>query len=202
MQDAMPAWRTPPNLLTYSRMALTPVIALAVLRGDAKAALSLVALAAFTDGIDGFLARRFGWETTLGAYLDPIADKLLLVTLYVVFAATDILPMWLVSVVILRDLWILSMVAYAWFATTVRDFPPRWSGKASTAVQLLLAGTVLIQNAFPGHIAPAIVAVLVFLVTCLAGISGVDYTIVAIRRYTAWRARQVPGAIHTQSGQS
>lgn len=202
MQDAMPAWRTPPNLLTYSRMALTPVIALAVLRGDAKAALSLVALAAFTDGVDGFLARRFGWETTLGAYLDPIADKLLLVTLYVVFAATDILPMWLVSVVILRDLWILSMVTYAWFATTVRDFPPRWSGKASTAVQLLLAGAALIQNAFPEYIAPAIMAVLVFLVTCLAGISGVDYSIVAIRRYTAWRERQVAGSIHKHSKQS
>lgn len=195
MNTALTGWLLPPNLITYARMATTPFIAWAVLSGQGKLAFFLVLAAGLSDGLDGFLARRYRWQSTVGAYLDPVADKLLLVTLYLVFAAVDLLPVWLVSLVFLRDLWILTMAAYAWFATDIRDFPPRWAGKMSTAAQLLLAGAILLRGAFPFLLPQAVVDLLVLAVTLLAGISGVDYTMLAIRRFAAWRrARGETGA--------
>lgn len=187
MKVATPDWLLPPNLITYARMALTPLVGYAILTQHGIAALLLVAVAGFSDGLDGFLARHFGWRSKLGAYLDPLADKLLLLTLYVAFAGVGLVPIWLVSLIFLRDLWILSMVGYAWFATTIRDFPPRWTGKASTVAQLSLAGVLLFEAAFPGRLPTAIADILVLAVTFLACASGVDYTVVALRRYAAWR---------------
>ncbi len=186
MKVATPDWLLPPNLITYARMALTPLVAFAILTQHGIAALLLVAVAGFSDGLDGFLARHFGWRSKLGAYLDPLADKLLLLTLYVAFAGVGLVPIWLVSLIFLRDLWILSMVGYAWFATTIRDFPPRWTGKASTVAQLSLAGVLLFEAAFPGRLPTAIADTLVLAVTFLACASGVDYTVLALRRYAAW----------------
>ncbi|MDZ7638815.1 MAG: CDP-alcohol phosphatidyltransferase family protein [Bryobacterales bacterium] len=192
MKAAAPEWLLPPNLLTYARVALTPAVAWAIVHNHGIAALLLVAVAGFSDAFDGFLARRFGWQSALGAYLDPLADKLLLVTLYVAFATIGLVPVWLVSLMFLRDLWILSMVAYAWFATPIRDFPPRWTGKASTAAQLALAGVLLFTVAFPAVLPHGIADLLMLAVTFLACASGVDYTVMAIRRYAAWRRN--PGA--------
>lgn len=186
MKVATPDWLLPPNLITYARMALTPLVAYAILTQHGIVALLLVAVAGFSDGLDGFLARHFGWRSKLGAYLDPLADKLLLLTLYVAFAGVGLVPIWLVSLIFLRDLWILSMVGYAWFATTIRDFPPRWTGKASTVAQLSLAGVLLFEAAFPGRLPTAIADTLVLAVTFLACASGVDYTVLALRRYAAW----------------
>ncbi len=188
MKASIPDWRLPPNLITYARIAATPLVALAILGNRGILALVLVALAGFSDGLDGFLARHYGWQSTLGAYLDPIADKLLLLTLYAAFAAVDLVPIWLMGLIFLRDLWILSMVSYAWFATTIRDFPPRWTGKGSTFAQLALAGILLFEAAFPGALPVVIADILVLIVTFLACASGVDYTVIALRRYAAWRA--------------
>jgi cardiolipin synthase len=188
MKVATPDWLLPPNLITYARLALTPLVGYAILTQHGIAALLLVAVAGFSDGLDGFLARHFGWRSKLGAYLDPLADKLLLLTLYVAFAGVGLVPIWLVSLIFLRDLWILSMVGYAWFATTIRDFPPRWTGKASTVAQLSLAGVLLFEAAFPGKLSIAIADTLVLAVTFLACASGVDYTVLALRRYAAWRS--------------
>ena len=187
MNKAIPDWRLPPNLITYARIAMTPLVAFAILCNQGIVALLLVALAGFSDGLDGFLARHFGWQSTLGAYLDPVADKLLLLTLYGAFATVDLVPIWLVGLIFLRDVWILSMVGYAWLATTIRDFPPRWTGKVSTAAQLALAGVLLFEAAFPGRLPVSIADILVLAVTFLACASGVDYTVVALRRYAAWR---------------
>lgn len=188
MRAATPDWLLPPNLITYARMVLTPLAACAILRNHGVIALLLVSVAAMSDGLDGFLARHFGWRTKLGAYLDPLADKLLILTLYVAFGGVDLAPVWLVSLIFLRDLWILSMVSYAWFATPIRDFPPRWAGKASTVAQLALAATLLLEAAFPGATPDSLAGVLVLAVTFLTCASGVDYTVVALRRYAAWRA--------------
>lgn len=187
MNTALSGWLLPPNLITYARLGMTPFVAAAILAGQGQLAFFLVLVAGLSDGLDGFLARRFGWQSTVGAYLDPIADKLLIVTLYIAFAWVERLPVWLVSLVFLRDLWILTMVGYAWFATRIRDYPPRWAGKASTAAQLALAGAVLWHGAFPWLLPQIIVDLLVLAVTILAAISGVDYTLVAIRRFSAWR---------------
>lgn len=187
MKAGTPDWLLPPNLITYVRIALTPLAAMAIFRNHGVAAFLLVAVAALSDGLDGFLARHFSWRSKLGAYLDPLADKLLILTLYVAFAGVGLAPVWLVSLIFLRDLWILSMVSYAWFATPIRDFPPRWAGKVSTVAQLALATALLLEAAFPGEIPDSIQGILVLATTFLTCASGVDYTVVAMRRYAALR---------------
>src|SRR5688572_33215575 len=93
---------SPPNLLTCVRIAMTPWIVVALVQGDCRKALWLSCIAGFTDAADGFLARRFGWSTRLGAYLDPIADKFLLTSLYVCFGIAGIVPGWIVWLVVGR----------------------------------------------------------------------------------------------------
>src|SRR5688572_6357044 len=121
-----------PNLLTCVRMALTPWIFYAIVAGSARQALLLCVIAGATDGIDGLIARRYGWVTRSGAYLDPIADKLLLTSVYVAFGIAGAVPVWLVGVVVGRDALILGMVGLGFLFTRVRDFPPSIWGKIST----------------------------------------------------------------------
>ena len=183
----MSAWLSPPNLLTYLRIVLTPVVAIAILQGRHRSALALVVFAGLTDGADGFLARHFAWQTRIGGYLDPIADKLMLVVVYGALTAAGYAPVWLFLLILLRDVWILAMVGFAWRATPIRDFPPRIAGKLSTAAQIALAATLLIRNAFSGLVPGTLVNLFSFLVVAMAIASGVDYTLVALRRYRAWR---------------
>src|SRR4051794_18322824 len=105
--------RTIPNLITGCRIALTPLIVLAIVAGDCRRALILAAVAGASDGLDGFLARQFNWKSRAGAYLDPIADKLLLTALYLSFGYSKMIPAGLVWLVVGRDVFILTMVACA-----------------------------------------------------------------------------------------
>ncbi|MEJ7607129.1 MAG: CDP-alcohol phosphatidyltransferase family protein [Bryobacteraceae bacterium] len=125
-----------PNLLTCSRILLTPYLAYLILFGHCRSALVWSCIAGATDGIDGYVARRLGIASRLGAYLDPIADKFLLTTLYVCFGIGRLAPWWLVWLVIGRDALILSMTAWAMLTTSYRDFPPTFWGKFSTAIQI------------------------------------------------------------------
>src|SRR5512141_3270526 len=104
----MRAWLTLPNLFTLARLVLAPVILWAVLQHRALAALSLFAVAAATDLIDGWLARHFGAATSTGAFLDPIADKLLMTAVYLALALEGSVPWWLAGVIFGRDLLILA----------------------------------------------------------------------------------------------
>src|SRR6266567_2100905 len=97
----------PANLFTFSRLVFAPFIAHAILHGRPLAAFVLLIIAGFTDVIDGGLARHFGWSTAAGAYLDPIADKVLLSTVYISLAFHGGVPWWFVAVVFGRDLLIL-----------------------------------------------------------------------------------------------
>src|ERR1022692_3868208 len=127
----MRTWLTLPNLFTLARLLLAPVIVCAILNRRAFAALAIFAVAAATDVIDGYLARQFGAATAAGAFLDPIADKLLLTGVY--------LALGLVGVIFGRDLLILAASAVALLATKLRAFPPSIWGKASTFLQILTA---------------------------------------------------------------
>src|SRR5579883_2909018 len=102
-------------------------------------ALALFAAAAVTDALDGALARRFGWTSTAGAYLDPIADKALLSGLYLTLAVTGDIPWWLVGLIFGRDLLILAAAGLALLFTRLRAFPPSLWGKVSTIFQVLTA---------------------------------------------------------------
>ncbi len=132
-----------PNLFTALRLLLTPVVALAILDGKYGRALIVFFLAGLTDIVDGALARRFGQATKTGAYFDPIADKILLVVIYLALGATDAIPWWMVFVVFGRDLLILGMAAYGFLFTKIRKFPPSVWGKISTFFQISAAMVVM-----------------------------------------------------------
>jgi cardiolipin synthase len=97
-----------PNLITAARMLLIPWIALALFEARYAEAAALFTVAALSDGVDGFLARRFGWQTRLGAILDPLADKALILAAMVALVAADLLPMWLLVLLLARDLGIVA----------------------------------------------------------------------------------------------
>ncbi len=118
---------------------LVPFVAADILHGQWTRALILLFAAGFTDVIDGFLARRFGQPTRVGAYFDPIADKILLVAIYIALGAAQAIPRWMVALVFGRDLLILGMAAYGLLFTSVRKFPPSVWGKISTFFQIAAA---------------------------------------------------------------
>lgn len=135
-----------PNLITGLRLALTPVIVAAILRGEWNAAFWISIGAGVTDVLDGLAARWLHVSSRSGAYLDPIADKLLLSLIYLTFGIAHAIPWWMVALVFGRDLFILAMAGYGYFFTTVRDFPPTVWGKLSTFVQIIAALAVMNQK--------------------------------------------------------
>jgi len=156
------------------RIALVAPILMLILRDDFAWALALFALAGFSDGLDGYLAKRFDWHTRLGALLDPVADKLLVAGTFITLAYTQDIPIWLAAVVILRDVIIVAgAMAYNFFVRPVEGEPTRVS-KLNTALQLLLLLFVLSRAGFgwPDQISITVLGAAV-LVTVV--ISGVDY---------------------------
>ncbi len=135
--------RNLPNLLSALRIALTPFVALAIVQGRSALALVLLGIAGLSDLADGWLARRMGVSSRLGAYLDPVSDKLLLVTVYFCEGWAGYLPAWLVAMVFGRDLFILAAAGWAMLFTRLRHFPPSIWGKLSTLVQIAAALDVL-----------------------------------------------------------
>src|SRR5213080_3868736 len=131
---------TIPNLLTFLRMALIPVFASLVFYGYDKWALAVFSIAGITDGIDGFIARRMKQESELGTIIDPIADKLLMTTAFVMLTLPSVMgtarflpvPFWVTATVIGRDVAIVCVAASITMMTGFRGFKPSWLGKVST----------------------------------------------------------------------
>jgi cardiolipin synthase len=137
-----------PNIITLARVILVPVIFWLLLNGQTMLAFYAFVLAGVSDAIDGFLAKRFGWESELGAYLDPLADKLLIVSIFVALGVGGFLPSWLVIAVVTRDLLIVTGVVLAWLLGNPLTIKPIGVSKANTAAQIVLAATVLADQAF------------------------------------------------------
>jgi cardiolipin synthase (CMP-forming) len=179
---------TLPNLLTFSRLVALPFLLMAILDGRYGPASVIFLAAAVTDGLDGFLARRFGMASPLGAYLDPIADKLFLVGTFIACALpgqAGILrvPFWLLLMVISRDLIILVVALILLLALDVRQFPPSRLGKVTTVVEIATLTAVLLGNL--GAV-PRVVAEVGFAVTAvLIFASGIQYV---------WRVSTKPPA--------
>jgi cardiolipin synthase len=171
----MRTWLTLPNLFTLARLLLAPVIVEAILNRRGVAALSIFAAAAATDVIDGYLARHFGAATASGAFLDPIADKLLLTGVYVALALAGSVPWWLVAVILGRDVLILVSSAVALLATRVRAFPPSRWGKASTFFQILTAVAFLGRDAFGWPLLATLSTVFIWPTLALTVWSGMHY---------------------------
>jgi cardiolipin synthase (CMP-forming) len=130
-----------PNQLTLLRLVFIAPVILLILYGHHGAAFLLVLVAGLSDGMDGLLARKLGQQTTLGTYLDPIADKLLMTSSFVALGVAGQIPLWLVILVLSRDVIILATVLVMILTTPLRSFPPSLYGKANTVAQI---GTVLL----------------------------------------------------------
>jgi cardiolipin synthase len=172
-----------PNIICLLRIALIWPIVRALLHSDYVSALVLFGVAAVSDGLDGFLAKRFQWTSAVGKFLDPLADKLLLVSVFVVASWSTLVPLWLAIVVIARDfvIGLGALVFRVWFGP-LRGRPTVVS-KVNTALQIavLLAAILHAAYALPPREVVAVLAVIT-LVTTIA--SGIDYLTQFMRR--AW----------------
>jgi len=179
-----------PNALTILRLLLVPPLAVLLLRGEYEAALWVAAIAGLTDALDGALARLFGWQSWLGGVLDPLADKLLLVTGYACLWWQDVIPDWLAALVALRDA-VIVVGATVWHRRIARLQPaPSLLGKLTTFLQLVFLLACLVHlgsRAEFGAVLPA----LALLTAALTLLSGLDY----VWRYGR-RARATLGAPH------
>ena len=162
-----------PNLLTAARLLAAPYILYLLWTGNFRTAVVWFAVASASDVLDGFLARRLQAHSRLGALLDPIADKVLLSGSFLVLGWKSIIPFWLVTGVLGRDLMILGFAAIALARRTRRDFPPSVWGKASTAAQIAY---VLFAVGHEASLTPLIVAtILGWIAATLTLWSGIDY---------------------------
>jgi cardiolipin synthase (CMP-forming) len=163
-----------PNLLTFSRIALVPVLILVLKDQDYAAALLVFVLAGVSDALDGWVAKRWRCTTRFGAILDPVADKFLLVSSYVMLMLLDHLPFWLVLTVVFRDLIIIGgYLVYTSVVGTVQMQPSRLS-KFNTFTQILLVVAVLVHEA-SGLDYPLLLDALVWLVFATTVASGFHY---------------------------
>ena len=156
---------------TLARLVLAPFIAFDILHDHYGRAIIVLFAAGFTDVIDGYLARRTKTSTAVGAYFDPIADKILLSVIYISLGLAGALPWWMVAVVFGRDVLILAMAAYGLLFTSLRKFPPSVWGKISTFLQI--AAALVVMGARDGIPTPVNLAL--WLMLAGTAWSGVHY---------------------------
>lgn len=163
-----------PNVITLARMAFAPLLILLLKDHHYRASLEVFLMAGLSDGLDGYIAKRFGFVSQLGALLDPLADKVLLVSAYVMLALQTLVPFWLVLVVTFRDVLIVGgYLVYTSLYGPVQMRPSTLS-KLNTVVQILLVIFILVERAFLFHVAHAqLVLIFGVLVTTIA--SGGHY---------------------------
>ncbi len=149
-----------PNLITLARILLVPVVVWAIASDEMRIAFGLFLAAGVSDAVDGFLAKRFGMATALGAYLDPLADKAMLVSIYVALAIVGAIPLWLVILVVSRDIMIVSAVILSWVVDKPVKLKPHPVSKVNTVAQIVLALVVLASLAFNFGAEPAIVTLM------------------------------------------
>jgi cardiolipin synthase len=137
-----------PNLITLGRILLVPIVVWAITSGEMGIAFLLFLAAGISDGVDGFLAKRFHMASELGAYLDPLADKALIVSIYVSLGIAAVLPIFLVILVVSRDIMIISAFLLSWLIGKPMKVRPLMVSKVNTVAQIFLATLMLAQEAF------------------------------------------------------
>jgi cardiolipin synthase len=178
-------FRAAPNLLTLLRLFIIPFLIIEILDGHFRIAFALFLLAGISDGLDGLLARWLSQRTTVGLYLDPIADKLLLSTLFVVLTHVGLMPRYVTVLVFSRDLGILLIAALLFATGALRDFHPSLLGKLNTLFQILTLTAVLCQQIFQSQNLTLLRDGLVRLIAVLAPLSAAQYAWIVIRRMNA-----------------
>jgi cardiolipin synthase len=173
---------TVPNQLTFLRLGFLPFFIISIQYRRYDIALAVLIIAALTDGLDGILARTLNQKTALGAYLDPIADKLLLSSSFVVLALNRKISWWLAILVLSRDVLLLTSAAVILVVAGYRLFQPSIYGKLTTALQIMLVFAVVLLAVADWPWLQFVRMILGYLVAAFTVFSGFHYSIVVARR--------------------
>ena len=163
-----------PNLITLGRILLVPVVVWAISSGAMWIAFVLFLAAGVSDAVDGYLAKRFGMTTELGAYLDPLADKALIVSIYLTLGINGDIPRWLVILVVSRDIMIVGAFMLSWLIGSPIKVKPLLVSKLNTAAQIVFACVVLGSLGFDYEL-PKLTLALMGLVAVLGLLSVAAY---------------------------
>jgi len=173
---------TVPNQITLLRLGFLPFFLILILYEHYDWALFVLVFVALTDAVDGYLARTLHQKSALGAYLDPIADKLLLSSSFVALAMEKKIPWWLTMLVISRDVLLLVVAAVILIIQGYRPFPPSLLGKATTFFEIALVFFVVFVAAYPNDRAGMFIQYLSFMVAAFVIVSGFHYAFAVARR--------------------
>jgi cardiolipin synthase len=163
-----------PNLITLGRILLVPVVVWAIIYGELWLAFVLFLAAGVSDAVDGYLAKRFNMASELGAYLDPLADKTLIVSIYVTLGIAGNIPLWLVILVVSRDIMIIGAIMLSWLLDSPLKVKPLLVSKLNTVAQIVFACVVLASLGFDLR-ADNLIFALILVVTALTLLSVAAY---------------------------
>ena len=167
----------PANLISLARLISVPVVVWAIITGELGLAFAIFVLAGVSDAIDGFVARHFTGQSVFGSYLDPLADKALLTSVYVALGHEAYLPVWLVILVVFRDILIIGgVMLFFTLGKGSMKMQPLLISKINTAAQIVLAAVALGGQA-SGMAQPMVVAILVAVVAVTTVLSGTSYLV-------------------------
>jgi cardiolipin synthase len=170
-----------PNLISILRIFLSIPVVWMLLEQQFGVALVLFLVAGISDGLDGFLAKRYGWQSQLGGLLDPLADKVLLVSSYLSLALIGVVPVWLVLLVILRDLVIVTGALVYHFRVTELEAEPSMISKTNTLAQIVLVLSVVLDRGLM-PLPDLFISTMIWLVVLTTLASGINYVWVWSRR--------------------
>jgi cardiolipin synthase (CMP-forming) len=178
-----------PNLITLGRILLVPIVVWAIASGAMWIAFVLFLAAGLSDAVDGYLAKRFHMTTELGAYLDPLADKTLIVSIYITLGINGLIPGWLVILVVSRDIMIVGAVMLSWLVGTPVKVKPLLVSKLNTAAQIVFACVVLGTLGF-AYPLPKVSLLLMAVVAALTLLSVAAYVAEWVRHINSTTAKK------------
>jgi cardiolipin synthase len=185
---------TVPNQITLLRLGFLPIFLILISYEHYRWALAVLVVAGLSDGVDGLLARKLNQRSSLGAYLDPIADKLLLSSSFVILAFKKEIAWWLTIIVLSRDVLILVVAVVIILIWGYRPFPPSLLGKMTTFFQIVLVFTVVLGAAYPNAPLGGVKQILIYLVAGLATVSAFHYSVSIARSLSSPASPQIkPG---------
>ena len=177
-----------PNIITLGRIILVPIIVWAIVSSQMEIAFAIFVIAGVSDAVDGFLAKRFGMASELGAYLDPLADKALIVSIYLTLGINGAIPRWLVILVVSRDILIVGGIMLSWLIGNPLKIKPLLVSKLNTAAQIVFACVVMGSLGFDIK-ADMLTLVLMALVTALTLLSVAAYVAEWVRHMNSTLAK-------------
>ena len=169
-----------PNVITGTRILLVPCLMWMLFHHQFERSLILVFLMGLSDALDGFLARCYGWKTTLGSYLDPIADKLMLLSSFIAFAFLGWVPWWFAALIVARDIVLLVGAMYYHLVTRQLKMDPLTVSKINTFAQIILAVSLIYAQVGPMN--EQLLNALMTIVVCTTVASGMKYVLEWSRR--------------------